>query len=77
TALGAEAETATYPHRSDEIQMHLVDIDAQAAEARAASILAGLGCDNAAQARPASSSSGGWRMRVALAAVLCAEPDLL
>ncbi|OWV76026.1 glycosyl transferase family 1 [Rhizobium sp. R634] len=76
-ALIAEAETASDPHRIAEIQMRLVDIDAHSAEARAASILAGLGFDQAAQARPASSFSGGWRMRVALAAVLFAEPDLL
>ncbi|MBX5163111.1 MULTISPECIES: ABC-F family ATP-binding cassette domain-containing protein [unclassified Rhizobium] len=77
TALVTEAETATDAHRIAEIQMRLVDIDAHSAEARAASILAGLGFDQAAQARPASSFSGGWRMRVALAAVLFAEPDLL
>jgi ATP-binding cassette subfamily F protein 3 len=77
TALLAEAETATDPHRIAEIQMRLVDIDAHSAEARAASILAGLGFDAEAQLRPASSFSGGWRMRVALAAVLFAEPDLL
>ncbi|MBB4289291.1 ATP-binding cassette subfamily F protein 3 [Rhizobium leguminosarum] len=76
-ALITEAETATDPHRIAEIQMRLVDIDAHSAEARAASILAGLGFDQAAQARPASSFSGGWRMRVALAAVLFSEPDLL
>ncbi|MBX4956270.1 ABC-F family ATP-binding cassette domain-containing protein [Rhizobium lentis] len=76
-ALLAEADTANDPHRIAEIQMRLVDIDAHSAEARAASILAGLGFDQAAQARPASSFSGGWRMRVALAAVLFAEPDLL
>ncbi|MDO1581708.1 ABC-F family ATP-binding cassette domain-containing protein [Rhizobium oryzicola] len=77
TALLAEAETATDPHRIAEIQMRLVDIDAHSAEARAASILAGLGFDADAQRRPASSFSGGWRMRVALAAVLFSEPDLL
>ncbi|MBY3228043.1 MULTISPECIES: ABC-F family ATP-binding cassette domain-containing protein [Rhizobium] len=77
TALVAEAETATDPHRIAEIQMRLVDIDAHSAEARAASILAGLGFDKDAQTRPASSFSGGWRMRVALAAVLFSEPDLL
>jgi ATP-binding cassette, subfamily F, member 3 len=76
-ALLAEAETATDPHRIAEIQMRLVDIDAHSAEARAASILSGLGFDQEAQARPASSFSGGWRMRVALAAVLFTEPDLL
>lgn len=77
TALLREAETATDPNRIAEIQMRLVDIDAHSAEARAASILAGLGFDAEAQRRPASSFSGGWRMRVALAAVLFAEPDLL
>jgi ATP-binding cassette subfamily F protein 3 len=77
TALMAEAETATDPHRIADIQMRLVDIDAHSAEARAASILSGLGFNSEAQLRPASAFSGGWRMRVALAAVLFAEPDLL
>ncbi len=72
-----EAEDATDPHRIAEIHMRLVDIDAHSAEARGASILAGLGFDQEAQSRPASSFSGGWRMRVALAAVLFSEPDLL
>ncbi|TKT81365.1 ABC-F family ATP-binding cassette domain-containing protein [Aquamicrobium sp. LC103] len=72
-----EAETATDPHRIAEIQMRLADIDAHSAEARAATILAGLGFDTEAQKRPASSFSGGWRMRVALASVLFAQPDLL
>ena len=76
-ALMAEAETATDPHRIADIQTRLADIDAHSAEARAASILAGLGFDTAAQAGPCSALSGGWRMRVALAAVLFAEPDLL
>jgi len=72
-----EAETATDPHRIAEIQTRLADIGAHSAEARAAEILAGLGFDAEAQKRPASSFSGGWRMRVALASVLFAEPDLL
>jgi ATP-binding cassette subfamily F protein 3 len=72
-----EAETATDPNRIADIQVRLADIDAYSAEARAASILAGLGFDEAAQQRPVKSFSGGWRMRVALAAVLFAEPDLL
>ena len=76
-ALLAEAETATDPHRIAEIQMRLADIGAHSAEARASTILAGLGFDAEAQKRPASSFSGGWRMRVALASVLFAEPDLL
>jgi len=76
-SLLAEADTATDPHRIGEIHARLADIGAYAAEARAASILAGLGFDDAAQRRPCSSFSGGWRMRVALAAVLFLEPDLL
>jgi ATP-binding cassette subfamily F protein 3 len=76
-ALLAEAETATDPNRIAEIQTRLADIDAHSAEARAATILSGLGFDAEAQKRPASSFSGGWRMRVALAAVLFSEPDLL
>jgi len=76
-ALLAEAETASDANRIAEIQMRLSDIDAHSAEARAATILAGLGFDADAQKRPASSFSGGWRMRVALASVLFAEPDLL
>lgn len=76
-ALLAEAETATDPHRIAEIQTRLVDIDAHSAPARAASILAGLGFDHAAQQRACSEFSGGWRMRVALAALLFTQPDLL
>jgi len=77
TALLAEAEHASEPHRIAEIHARLADIDAHSAEARAARILAGLGFDTDAQARPCSEFSGGWRMRVALAALLFAEPDLL
>jgi ATP-binding cassette subfamily F protein 3 len=76
-ALLAEEKTARDPHRIAEIHLRLTDIDAHSAEARAATVLAGLGFDDAAQKRPASSFSGGWRMRVALASVLFAEPDLL
>jgi ATP-binding cassette subfamily F protein 3 len=73
----AEAETATDGHRIGEIQMRLNDIGAHSAPARAAQILAGLGFDEAAQRRPCRDYSGGWRMRVALAAVLFLEPELL
>ena len=76
-ALLHEAEEAHDPHRVGEIHARLVDIDAHSAPARAAAILAGLGFDAAAQDRPLSAFSGGWRMRVALAAALFAEPDLL
>ncbi|WP_029032508.1 ABC-F family ATP-binding cassette domain-containing protein [Salinarimonas rosea] len=72
----AEAEHADGMRRA-EIETRLTDIGAHAAPARAATILHGLGFDTAAQARPCSDFSGGWRMRVALAAVLFTEPDLL
>ena len=72
-----EAETASNPERIAEIHTRLADIGAHDAEARAARILSGLGFDNAAQQRPCSEYSGGWRMRVALAGLLFSEPDLL
>ncbi|KPU84635.1 glycosyl transferase family 1 [Marinosulfonomonas sp. PRT-SC04] len=75
--LMAESETATDPNRIAEVHTRLADIDAYSAEARASSILKGLGFDAAAQKIPCSAFSGGWRMRVALAAVLFSEPDYL
>ncbi len=77
TSLLAEAETATDPDRIADIHMQLADIDAHSAEARAGAILHGLGFDSETQLRPCSEFSGGWRMRVALAATLFAQPDLL
>jgi ATP-binding cassette subfamily F protein 3 len=72
------AEAATAPaERLAELHERLRMIGADAAPARAAAILAGLGFDEAAQQRPVNSFSGGWRMRVALAAALFANPDLL
>ncbi|MFL5161348.1 MAG: ABC-F family ATP-binding cassette domain-containing protein [Microvirga sp.] len=76
SALLAEAETADGIRRA-EIETRLTDIGAHSAPARAATILHGLGFDAEAQNRPCSAFSGGWRMRVALAAVLFTEPDLL
>jgi ATP-binding cassette subfamily F protein 3 len=76
TALLAEAARAE-PARLAEIHERLIAIGAEAAPARAATILSGLGFDAAAQARPLSAFSGGWRMRVALAAALFREPALL
>jgi ATP-binding cassette subfamily F protein 3 len=76
-SLLAEAEAAHDPARIAEIQTRLADIDAWSAEARASAILRGLGFDAEAQRRPCSDFSGGWRMRVALAGVLFAQPDLL
>ncbi|MFZ5834731.1 MAG: ABC-F family ATP-binding cassette domain-containing protein [Pseudomonadota bacterium] len=76
-ALLAEAETATDPDRIGIIHTRLADISAHTAPARAGAILKGLGFDAAQQAQPCSAFSGGWRMRVALGAVLFSEPDLL
>src|SRR6188768_607748 len=76
-ALLREAETAHDPHRIAEIQTRLVDIDAHSAPSRAAAILSGLGFSAADQQRSCSEFSGGWRMRVALAATLFSAPDLL
>lgn len=76
-ALLAESETSHDPDRLGEIHERLNAIDAHAAPSRAARILVGLGFDEAAQHRPLDSFSGGWRMRVALAALLFSQPDLL
>ena len=69
-------ETAP-PEELGEIWARLIDIDADSAPSRASEILAGLGFGQADQQRPMSEFSGGWRMRVALAAALFAEPDML
>ncbi len=71
------AETATDPQVIADTHARLAEIGAHTAPARAGSILAGLGFDAEAQAKSLSDFSGGWRMRVALAAVLFTEPDLL
>jgi len=76
-ALMAEAETAQDPARIAEIQARLTDIDAWSAEGRASAILKGLGFTSEEMLMPCSDFSGGWRMRVALAGVLFAQPDLL
>src|SRR5277367_5953304 len=77
TRLLDEREAGPTPLRAAEIETRLVEIGAHAAPSRAARILAGLGFDDAMQRRPLDDLSGGWRMRVALAAILFTEPDLL
>jgi ATP-binding cassette subfamily F protein 3 len=72
-----ESETCVEPHRLGEIHERLNAIDAYSAPARAGRILVGLGFDEDMQARPLDSFSGGWKMRVALAALLFSKPDLL
>lgn len=76
-ALLAESEASTDPDRLGEVHERLMAIDAYTAPSRAAQILVGLGFDEEAQHRPLESFSGGWRMRVALASLLFAQPDLL
>ncbi len=76
-ALLLEAETADEPDRIGEIHERLNMIEAHSAPARAAKILIGLGFDEKAQQQPMDSFSGGWRMRVALAALLFSQPELL
>jgi len=77
TRLLAEREAGPEPLRIAEIETRLVEIGAHAAPSRAARVLAGLGLDERAQHEPVGDLSGGWRMRVGLAAILFAEPDLL
>jgi ATP-binding cassette, subfamily F, member 3 len=77
STLMAESEACHDPDRLGEIHERLNAIDAYTAPARAARILVGLGFDEEMQARPLDSYSGGWKMRVALAALLFSEPDLL
>lgn len=76
-ALMAEAEHTEDPDRLGHIYERLTAIDAYTAPARAARILVGLGFDEEMQGRPLDSYSGGWKMRVALAALLFSNPDLL
>jgi ATP-binding cassette, subfamily F, member 3 len=72
-----EAEHCTDPDRLGDVHERLLAIDAYTAPSRAAIILTGLGFDEAMQAQPLSSFSGGWKMRVALAALLFSAPDVL
>jgi ATP-binding cassette subfamily F protein 3 len=75
--LAASEDESVAPEKLAEIHDRLLTIEADSAPARAAAILSGLGFSTEWQARPMSSFSGGWRMRVALAAVLFSAPDLL
>jgi len=77
TKLLKDSETETDPNKIASIHVRLADIDAYSAEARASTILSGLGFAQENQNKPCSSFSGGWRMRVALASVLFSNPDLL
>jgi len=76
-ALMIESEASHDPDRLGEVYERLMAIDAYTAPARAAQILVGLGFDEEMQGRPLDSFSGGWKMRVALAALLFSQPDVL
>lgn len=71
------SETEEDPNKIAEIYQRLADLDAYAAPAKAATLLTGLGFKEHQLTEPFSSFSGGWRMRVMLAAALFVEPDLL
>ncbi|MGI9412840.1 MAG: ABC-F family ATP-binding cassette domain-containing protein [Hyphomicrobiales bacterium] len=73
----ARAETEQSAEDIAATQLRLVDIDAHTAPSRAASILHGLGFPADTHDTPCREFSGGWRMRVALAATLLSEPDVL
>ncbi len=73
----AELETCTDMDRMGDVHERLLAIDAYSAPARAAKILNGLGFDEDMQQRPVDSFSGGWKMRIALGALLFSEPDIL
>ncbi|WP_430386038.1 ABC-F family ATP-binding cassette domain-containing protein [Blastomonas fulva] len=77
TSLLEEAETCTDPDRLGDVHERLLAIDAYSAPSRAAIILTGLGFDDEMQNRPLDSFSGGWKMRVALGALLFSQPDVL
>ncbi len=77
TALLEESETCTDPDRLGDVHDRLLAIDAYSAPSRAARILTGLGFDEEMQRRPLDSFSGGWKMRVALGALLFSQPDVL
>ncbi|CAN6578857.1 unnamed protein product [Malus baccata var. baccata] len=72
-----EVEKDAIGRRLQEIYKRLEFIDADSAESRAASILAGLSFSPEMQRKPTKAFSGGWRMRIALARALFIEPDLL
>ncbi len=76
-ALMEELEACTDMDRMGDVYERLLAIDAYSAPSRAAKILSGLGFDEEMQQRPVESFSGGWKMRIALGALLFSEPDIL
>lgn len=76
-ALWKATETETDPNKIAEIYEKLTDMDAYSAPSKASRLLTGLGFKEEQLQEPFSSFSGGWRMRVALAAALFVEPEIL
>ena len=77
TRLLVEADSGLDPEKLGDVYERLIAIDAYTADARATRILRGLGFDEKMQGQPLDSFSGGWKMRVALGALLFSAPDLL
>ncbi len=75
--LWRDSETEEDPNKIADIYQRLADLDAYSAPAKAATLLRGLGFREDQLTEPFNSFSGGWQMRVMLAAALFVEPDLL
>ncbi|OZJ01961.1 hypothetical protein BZG36_05130 [Bifiguratus adelaidae] len=73
----AESRKDEVAEKLQEIYRKLEEIESDKAEARASSILSGLGFSMEQQQQPTSQFSGGWRMRIALARALFCKPDVL
>jgi len=76
-ALLKSCETETDPYKIADIYTRMTELDAYTARSRAAILLTGLGFKDEELEAPFSSFSGGWKIRVALAAALFVEPDIL
>jgi ATP-binding cassette, subfamily F, member 3 len=76
-SLNEELDNNPATDRLAEIHARLVEIEGFRSEGKAAKILRGLGFSHDDQGQPMSTFSGGWRMRVSLAAALFLEPELL
>ncbi len=75
--LGEREATEAELNRMDFLQDELIRSNYYTAESETRTVLAGLGFSPEEQDKPLSNMSGGWRMRVALAKVLLAQPSCL
>jgi ATPase subunit of ABC transporter with duplicated ATPase domains len=76
-ALLAEAHESFDAERFSELEETIQRHDGYTAEARAATILEGLGLPAAVHRKPLGTLSGGFKLRVLLAQVLASTPDVL